>query len=141
VAETQSQYMLSQETSADEEVTAGGGSIVLGVICLVVALLAFGLGALERSRVNNYDPNVIHCGDDVMSPGDTCLDFGGDGGGDYAQMREQHEANHESSQNIARVSMIVAPVALVLAVLFLALGIGKRVSALRRSRAGRQGPQ
>ena len=137
MSETQPQYTLTQETDADEAAGTGSGSIVLGLICLVVALLAFGLGTLERSRVNNYDANEIYCGDDLMTPGDTCLDFSGDGGGDYGEMREQHEANHETSQNIARISMLVAPVALVLAVLLLGLGLIKRMSARRRTTAGR----
>jgi hypothetical protein len=137
VSETQPQYTLTQETDEEEASKAGGGAIALGLICLVVALLAFGLGTLERSRVNNYDANEIYCGDDLMSPGDTCLDFSGEGGGDYAEMREQHEANHETSQNIARVSMLVAPLALVPAVLLLGLGLVKRMSARRRSAAGR----
>ncbi|HSK98573.1 MAG TPA: hypothetical protein VK891_18240 [Euzebyales bacterium] len=137
MSETQPQYTLTQETEEEGASKAGGGAITLGLICLVVALLAFGLGTLERSRVNNYDANEIYCGDDLMSPGDTCLDFSGEGGGDYAEMREQHEANHETSQNIARVSMLVAPVALVPAVLLLGLGLVKRMSARRRSAAGR----
>jgi hypothetical protein len=134
VSDIQEQFR--QEQEAGSESKPGAGSIVLGVICLIVALAAFGLGSLERSRANNFDPNTIYCGDDLMSPGDSCIDFSGDGGGDYREMREQHLANHETSKNIARVSMLVAPVAGGLALLLFVVGIAKRASARRRARSG-----
>ena len=130
----QEQHRQVQESESESK--PGAGSIALGVILLLVALAAFGLGMLERSRANNFDPNTIYCGDDLMSPGDSCIDFGGDGGGDYSDMREQHLANHETSTSIARISMLVAPAAGGLAVLFLALGAGNRMSARRRSGTG-----
>jgi hypothetical protein len=134
VSEIQQEYERMQR--GEPQSKPGAGSIALGVILLLVALAAFGLGMLERSRANNFDPNTIYCGDDLMSPGDSCIDFGGDGGGDYGEMREQHLANHETATSIARISMLVAPAAGGLAGLFLALGAGKRMSARRRSRTG-----
>lgn len=130
------QEQSQQQLQAESESMPGAGSIVLGMICLVVALLAFGLGALERSRVNNYDANEIHCGDDLMSPGDTCIDWGGDGGGDYAEMREQHQANHETSQRIASISTIVARAAAGLGVVLLLLGVVRVMAARRRLATG-----
>lgn len=106
----------------------------MGGILLIVALLAFGLGVLQQSRAERYDPNVVRCGDDIMSRGDTCLDFSGDGGGDYDEMQAQQDANNETGTSVGRISLIVAPVTLALAVLLFAVGIGKRVSQRNATR-------
>jgi hypothetical protein len=134
VSDIQEQSRQEQETGSDS--LPGAGFIALGVICLIVALAAFGLGTVSRNQVDNFDSNTIYCGDDLMNPGDSCIDFSGDGGGDYREMREQHLANHERQQGGARVSMQVAPVAAGLALLLFVLGIARRSSARRRARSG-----
>jgi hypothetical protein len=138
VTETQPQHTPSQAAAAGDE--PGSWAMMLGVLCLIVALLAYGFGAWQRSRANSYDPEVVRCGEDVMSPGDTCLNFGGGGGGDYAQMRERQEATREAAQNFSRTGMRVVRPALVSGVVLLALGvvelrIRKRTLARRRSGA------
>jgi hypothetical protein len=104
--------------------SGGGGAFKAGAFFLVIALLAFGLGALEQSRSAEYDPNEVMCGEDVMSPGDVCLAYG-DGGGDYDEMRAQHEASHQTSLRIASIGPMVGIGAAALAVLLFVVGFAK----------------
>ncbi|HSK98574.1 MAG TPA: hypothetical protein VK891_18245 [Euzebyales bacterium] len=138
MSETQPRQAVPHGTTAEEQ--PGSWAMMLGVICLVVALLAFGLGAWQRSRANSFDPDVVTCGDDVMQPGDTCLDFSGRAGGDYAQVREQQRSGRERAQGLAGTGMRVARVAVVAGGVLVLLGvlelrIRKRWSARKRSGA------
>ena len=113
-----------QQIAPPPQRTGGGGAFKAGAFFLVVALLAFGLGALQQSRNERYDPSEVRCGEDLMSPGDVCIAYG-DGGGDYNEVRAEQEANHETSLRIASISPMVAIGAAALAVLLFVVGFVK----------------
>lgn len=104
--------------------TGGGGAFKAGAFFLIVGLLAFGFGALAQSRVEQYNPNEVMCGDDVMSPSDVCLAYG-DGGGDYNEKRAEHEANHQINERIATISPMVGIGLAALAVMLFVVGFAK----------------
>jgi hypothetical protein len=120
--------MASMESAADPQTQAqrtdGAGAFKAGAFFLVVALLAFGLGALQQSRNARYDPSAVRCGEDVMSPGDVCIAYG-DGGGDYDEVRAAQEQNHQTSLRIASISPMVGIGAAALAVLLFVVGFAK----------------
>ena len=100
----------------------GTGMLKFGAFLLVVGLIALGFGLLSSRRVANYDPNVVYCGDDVMTRDHVCLDFSGDGGGSYREVFLYQKANNETNKTIARVGMLAGPALLGLALLLFVVG-------------------
>jgi hypothetical protein len=97
-------------------------------IVMLLGIVGLVLGGVFTVRASNYDPNVVKCGEEVMSQGDTCIGVGGDsdqGTGSYDEVKADQESNHQ-------VDQIVGPIALGLGGLFLVLGV---VGIVARRRA------
>jgi hypothetical protein len=96
-------------------------------IVMLLAIVSLVLGAVFTGRANTYDPDVVKCGDEVMSQGDTCLGIGGDsneGTGSYDEVKADQDSNHE-------VDQIVGPVGLGAGGVLLILGIALIVARRR----------
>jgi hypothetical protein len=114
--------------------TAGTWVGFAGILALGAAIVSFAIGGVfVWVAPSEPDLDAVRCGDEVMSPGDTCLAFGGDTddegideGGDYVTMRENQRAQlrlHRDGHRRASVAFRTGGVLLAVAAAFLAVGL------------------
>jgi hypothetical protein len=85
------QLRQSQIEREQQNIQSGMGLIVLGLISLLLA-------GHTVYRTLTYQPDVVWCGNEIMTRNEECIDFSGKtASGTYEEMRARQERSHASS--------------------------------------------
>ncbi|BCJ65745.1 hypothetical protein GCM10009779_02120 [Polymorphospora rubra] len=108
----------------------GTGRRQLGGVLVVVSLFVLFFAFRSHSDINNYDPSAAPmCGDEVMTPRDTCWFAEGDGS--YEGQKDEAAKQHRIDLWIRDIGFIASPALFVGGILLIVWGT-------RRVRAARQ---